>query len=127
MDRVIDAADVSKSIIIQFEITTRSADVFSQFVCTLVLKGASFLAKSFLQLRRQHSGSTSKFSVELTFVPNFPSGILFYTGQSGSVTGDFFSLALKSGIVEFRFLFNIQKQSTIHSARFFRLTDISDY
>lgn len=68
-----------------------------------VLKGASFLAKSFIQLRRQHSGSTSKFSVELTFVPNFPSGILFYTGQSGSVTGDFFSLALKSGIVEFRF------------------------
>lgn len=86
---------------------------FLSLVYTLVLNGASFLAKSFIQLRRQHRGGTSKFSVELTFVPKFQYGILFYTGQFGSVTGDFFSLALKNEIVEFRFLFNIQKQSTV--------------
>lgn len=61
------------------------------------------MEKSYLQLHWSVSGNLN-MSVEVTFIPQSPDGIIFYTGQLDSPKGDFVSLALRDGFVEFGFV-----------------------
>ena len=65
------------------------------------------MEKSYLQLHWSVSGNPN-MSVEVTFIPQSPDGIIFYTGQLDIPRGDFVSLALRDGFVEFKYV------STLH-------------
>ncbi|XP_063292084.1 agrin isoform X1 [Pelobates fuscus] len=71
---------------------------------------ASFLPQfngySYLQLKGLQTFATDiseKFSMEVVFLASSPSGLIFYNGQKTDGKGDFVSLALHDGHLEYRY------------------------
>jgi len=62
-----------------------------------------FEGMSFLQFVGLQRSVLSFTDVELIIKPTAHDGLVFYNGYVKRPTGDFISLALKEGIVEFRF------------------------
>ncbi len=64
--------------------------------------GTSYL--EYLGLREMSSGTVLSFlEVEIVLKPEDPDGLILYNGYSTDRTGDFISLALQGGYVDFRF------------------------
>ena len=62
----------------------------------------SFIGKSYLRLKKFHHGN-SKISIDMMFRTLNMDAILFYSAQSMDGTGDYISLAVVDGHVEFRY------------------------
>lgn len=60
-----------------------------------------FSGRSYLELPKLEA--YSRFSVEMEIRTLSTDGILLYNGQTSSGKGDYVSLAIKSGFVEFRY------------------------
>lgn len=56
---------------------------------------------SYIELKKLQHGS-GDMSIEIEFRPLSPNGIVFYSGQNDDGRGDFISIALRNGYVEFR-------------------------
>lgn len=61
-----------------------------------------FNGSSFIKFPRLE-GIRKKFSIEVSFMPKAPNGLIFYNGQMKNGKGDFISLNLARGYVQFRF------------------------
>jgi Laminin G domain len=65
----------------------------------------SFGGKSFIALRnwdQQRGSGSQELTIDIEFRPSTTSGILLYGGQQEDGRGDFVSLAINDGRVEFR-------------------------
>lgn len=74
------------------------------FICVWLEAGydiPSFSGRSFIQLRSLDYGARD-VTIEIQFQPQRPDGLLLYAGNSNGSSGDFLSLALNRGFVEFR-------------------------
>ena len=67
----------------------------------LPIKVPSFSGDSFLELHRLQA--YTRLTIELDFVSFAENGILLYNGQTHGGEGDFVSITIKSGYIEFRF------------------------
>lgn len=63
----------------------------------------SFSGQSYLQFVGLRRTVLSFIEVEMVFKPESGDGLLFYNGYTTDRTGDFISLALRRGYLEFRF------------------------
>lgn len=63
----------------------------------------SFNGDSYLQYLGLRRSMLNYAVIEITFRPRDPDGLIFYNGYSTDGTGDFISLALNNGSVEYRF------------------------
>ncbi|KAF4018543.1 hypothetical protein G4228_009925 [Cervus hanglu yarkandensis] len=67
---------------------------------------ADFSSFSYLELKGLHTFERdlgSKMALEVVFLARSPSGLLLYNGQKTDGKGDFVSLALHNGLLEFRY------------------------
>nr|XP_023685478.1 agrin-like isoform X3 [Paramormyrops kingsleyae] len=78
------------------ESKTEQSDTFIPF-----FSGDSYLEYS--GLHTYGSDLFHKVSMTVVFLANDPDGMIFYNGQRSDSKGDFISLALKDGILEFRY------------------------
>nr|XP_026691463.1 agrin isoform X4 [Ciona intestinalis] len=71
------------------------------------LQGPSFMpafaGDSYLELPSLGKDVRSIMSIEILFYSNQPDGLIFYNGQKKSGKGDFVSLNLKNGFLEFKY------------------------
>jgi len=63
----------------------------------------SFDGHSYLQYIGLRRTVLTFAEIELVFSPSQPDGVLLYNGYATDGTGDFLSLALRNGTVEYRF------------------------
>ena len=72
---------------------------------TAAVVAPSFNGKSFIVVRnwdQQRGGGSQELTIDIEFRPLTKSGILIYGAQQEDGRGDFVSLTINSGYVEFR-------------------------
>lgn len=73
---------------------------FAFVIIDNLIEMPQFFGRSFLELPRLQA--YTRLSLELEFRTFAKDGILLYNGQTATGTGDFVSLAIRDGFVEFR-------------------------
>ncbi|KAG8193212.1 hypothetical protein JTE90_005560 [Oedothorax gibbosus] len=89
-----------------------------------VIVTPSFFGHSYMELPRLQA--YTRLSLELEFKTFAKNGILLYNGQTSTGTGDFVSLAIKDGFVEFRYNLGngpviLRSPQKLHLGKFHRL------